>query len=77
MKMNVGKVDRIFRIILGLGGLLAGYVNNSTLWYALGAIAVLSGFWGFCPIYALFGTGTRKSYLDLSPRRDSTDQTIY
>ena len=36
MKMNVGKVDRIFRIILGLGGLLAGYVNNSTLWYVLG-----------------------------------------
>lgn len=63
MKFNIGNVDSISRIALGVGGLVAGYINNSTLWYGIGAIVILSGLIGFDPIYEVIGlkTGTENS----------------
>ncbi len=59
MKKNVGSVDRIIRIILGLaiGGI--GYYYQSW-WGLLGLIPVLTALINFCPLYTPFKINTGK-----------------
>jgi len=65
MKKNEGPVDRIIRVIIGIAlvalGLL-GIVSGVWMWvaYILGAILLLTGIVGFCPLYKLFKTSTAK-----------------
>lgn len=58
MNLNVGNPDRIFRVVLGLALLGAGYYFQS-YWGLLGLIFVATAAIGWCPIYATFGIGTR------------------
>jgi hypothetical protein len=57
MKTNVGTIDRIIRVILGLGILGAGlYFKN---WLGLiGLVPLLTAFVGFCPAYLPLGLST-------------------
>ena len=48
---NVGKMDRIIRIILGLA-LLSLVVLVPTQWGWLGLIFLITGLVSWCPIYA-------------------------
>ncbi|HIE64435.1 MAG: DUF2892 domain-containing protein [Nitrospira sp.] len=57
MKCNVGKVDRTMRIILGIAIVAAG-IHFESLWGAVGAIPLLTGSIGWCPIYSPFGLST-------------------
>lgn len=61
MTKNVGGIDRIARIVLGLA-LLAGYAFNSDgaySWlYLLGIIPLATGLIGWCPPYSLLGINT-------------------
>jgi len=57
MQCNVGKVDKTLRIILGIAVLGAGFYFESW-WGAVGAIPLLTGSIGWCPIYAPFGLST-------------------
>jgi len=66
MKKNVGKSDKILRIIIAM---VAGYFaykgGFDTAWkgYALWAVAgimVLTSFTGSCPLYSIFGMNTCK-----------------
>lgn len=57
MVRNVGNVDRIVRLILGIAVVVAGIVFQSWLG-ALGLIFIGTALVGFCPIYALFGFNT-------------------
>jgi hypothetical protein len=57
---NVGTVDRTIRVILGLIILLASVYYNS-YWWILGAIILLTGFFGYCGIYQLFHKTTCKN----------------
>lgn len=64
MKINVGKADKIIRIVLGLVliGLVIGKVIG--LWGLIGLIPLATGAINFCPIYHLLGInscGIRKS----------------
>ena len=65
MKMNEGPVDRIIRVIAGIAlvalGLL-GVVSGVWMWvaYLLGAILLVTGIVGFCPLYKLFKLSTAK-----------------
>ncbi|MBE3039295.1 MAG: DUF2892 domain-containing protein [Chloroflexi bacterium] len=65
MKMNEGPVDRIIRVIAGMAlvalGLL-GVVSGVWMWvaYLLGAILLVTGIVGFCPLYKLFKLSTAK-----------------
>ncbi|MEI7885269.1 MAG: DUF2892 domain-containing protein [Clostridia bacterium] len=54
---NVGKTDRIIRIILGLAvlSLLFFLTGNTRFWGLLGLIPLLTGLFGFCPLYKIFG----------------------
>jgi hypothetical protein len=57
MKTNVGPIDRVIRVILGLGLLAAGYHYRS--WLGLiGLVPLLTAFVGFCPAYLPFGLST-------------------
>ena len=63
MTKNVGGIDRVARIVLGLA-LLAGYAFNSDgaySWlYLLGIVPLATGLIGWCPPYSLLGINTCK-----------------
>ena len=58
MKVNEGKIDRIIRIIFGLGLLSLVFVGPQTLWGFIGLVPLLTGALGFCPLYKVFGINT-------------------
>jgi hypothetical protein len=65
MKFNEGTVDRIIRVIVGIALLafgLFGGISGWLLWvvYILGAILLVTGIAGFCPLYALLKFSTAK-----------------
>lgn len=57
MNCNVGRIDRIVRVLLGLALLVVGIYFNSW-WGALGLIPLATAAAGWCPLYALFGLST-------------------
>jgi hypothetical protein len=59
---NVGKPDRIIRIVLGLGllSLLFFLDGNAKYWGLVGLIPLLTGLLGFCPIYYLLKLSSKK-----------------
>lgn len=61
MSCNVGGLDRIRRIVLGLA-LLAGFaLNSGSEWgwlYLLGIVPLATGLVRFCPLYPLLGLNT-------------------
>jgi hypothetical protein len=58
MKSNVGGIDRILRIVLGL--VLIGLTLTGTIgvWGWLGLVPLATGAIGWCPPYAIFGWNT-------------------
>ena len=66
MKKNMGKVDRILRIVLAL--VLGFLFYNGTITGTLGIVALvvavvfaLTSFVSFCPLYTIFGLSTCKA----------------
>jgi hypothetical protein len=57
LKNNVGKLDKIIRVGLGLISILLGFLLHWSF-YLLGAALIITAFTGFCGIYALFGMST-------------------
>ncbi|MDD5177058.1 MAG: DUF2892 domain-containing protein [Sterolibacterium sp.] len=57
MKQNVGGVDRILRIVAGLG-LIAWAAMGGPVWAWIGALFLVTGAIGWCPPYAIFGFNT-------------------
>jgi hypothetical protein len=63
---NESPIDRVIRIVLGIGlaGLaITGAVTAPILYlvWAIAAIALVTGVVGFCPLYALLHVGTRRA----------------
>lgn len=58
MKANVGGIDRILRITLGL--VLIGLAATGTVgwWGWLGVVPLATGLIGWCPPYAILGLST-------------------
>ena len=59
MQRNLGTIDRIVRILLGIVIIGAGFVFRSW-WGVVGIVPLATGFIGFCGLYALFGISTCK-----------------
>ena len=57
MKQNVGGIDRLIRVVLGLALIAAG-VYFKSWWGALGAILLLTATIRWCPAYLPFGLST-------------------
>lgn len=57
MKRDVGTLDRTIRILVGLFLLFQG-IANGHLWGYIGAVPLLTGAIGWCPLYGLLGIST-------------------
>jgi hypothetical protein len=57
MKLNVGGIDRILRIVVGLA-LVAWALMGGPVWAWIGVIPLATGAVGFCPFYPLLGLST-------------------
>ena len=57
-RLNVGNIDRVLRVLLGLTlvGLAAAGVIGP--WGYIGVAAVLTGIVALCPLYTLVGIAT-------------------
>lgn len=57
MTQNVGGIDRILRIIVGVALLAWGFVLSAepVWWAAIGAVPLLTGIISWCPAYSLLG----------------------
>ncbi|MEQ9326653.1 MAG: DUF2892 domain-containing protein [Rhodospirillales bacterium] len=58
MQTNVGKIDRILRIIAGLVLISLVFVGPKTMWGLIGVIPLVTAFIGFCPAYRILGIRT-------------------
>ncbi len=65
MKLNMGSVDRIVRIVLAVlfaylyfGGIVTGAVGVILL--VLAVVFLITSIVGFCPLYTLLKVSTRK-----------------
>lgn len=60
MKANVGGVDRVLRILVGLGllSLLFLLEGNARWWGLVGLVPLATGTFRFCPAYLPFGLRT-------------------
>lgn len=58
MSANVGGIDRVLRIVVGLGLLSLVFVGPQTPWGWIGLVPLLTALVGFCPAYTLIGLNT-------------------
>lgn len=74
MTMNEGLWDRAIRILAGIvlgyaawivwpgtANLMSGTGALSLVFLVIGAIALVTGLVGWCPVYALFNVSTKKT----------------
>lgn len=59
MQCNIGKTDRVIRLIAGLAIIAAGIYYQSW-WGAIGIVPLLTGTLRWCPPYQLLGISTNK-----------------
>ncbi|MNN22145.1 hypothetical protein D3C81_1354920 [compost metagenome] len=57
MHRNVGSIDRIGRILIGIG-LLAWAISGGPVWAWIGILPLATGLLGWCPAYRLLGVRT-------------------
>jgi hypothetical protein len=58
MKLNVGGIDRILRIVVGLALVVwVAFMNGPVLAW-IGIVPLATGAFGFCPLYPIIGLNT-------------------
>ncbi len=58
--MNVGTLDRVIRILIGITLISFVFVGPQSLWGWVGLIPLLTGLFARCPAYSLFGWSSCK-----------------
>lgn len=58
LSKNVGSIDRILRIVVGLGLISLVFVGPQTPWGWIGVVPLLTATISFCPLYTLLGIRT-------------------
>jgi membrane-associated protease RseP (regulator of RpoE activity) len=58
MKSNVGGIDKIARIVIGLALIALAATGMIGVWGYIGVVPVLTGLFNFCPVYPLLGINT-------------------
>jgi hypothetical protein len=59
MKTNVGGIDRVLRIVVGLA-LIGWTFAGGPAWAWIGVVPLVTALVGFCPVYPLVGLSTAK-----------------
>ena len=60
MTKNVGGIDKIIRIVLGLALIAATLMGALPVWGWIGIVPLATGLMGWCPPYAILGFSTCK-----------------
>ena len=55
---NEHPLERVLRVILGLGLLSVAFIGPKTPWGYLGFVPLATGLLGSCPLYTLLGLST-------------------
>ena len=55
---NEHPVERVLRVLIGLGLLSLVFVGPQTLWGLIGIVPLLTGLLGSCPLYTMVGLST-------------------
>jgi len=55
---NVGGIDRVLRILVGLALISLVFVGPKIIWGWVGVVPLLTGIFKFCPAYKLLGVNT-------------------
>ena len=58
MKSNVGGIDKILRIVAGVGLIGATVAGMLPAWGYIGIVPLATGMMGWCPLYPLLGMNT-------------------
>jgi hypothetical protein len=58
---NEHSVERVLRVLVGIGLLALVFVGPKTPWGYLGIIPLVTGLAGTCPVYTLLGISTCKA----------------
>ena len=58
MKLNVGGMDRVLRIVVGLGLIVLALMGTIGWWGWIGIVPLATGLFRFCPAYTLLGMNT-------------------
>lgn len=61
MKANVGGIDRIMRIVVGLVLMGLAYQGAIGAWGWIGIVPLATGIFSFCPVYGILGIKTCKT----------------
>ena len=57
MKINVGRTERMLRVIAGIIIIGVG-VYYQSWWGVIGIVPLLTGLFRFCPLYSMLGMNT-------------------
>jgi hypothetical protein len=55
---NIGSLDRGIRVAVGLALIAAAVSGKLGLWAWIGAVPLLTGIFGTCPLYSMIGINT-------------------
>lgn len=58
MKTNVGGIDKILRIVVGLILITLAATSMIGVWGWIGVVPLLTGLFGTCPLYSVLGMNT-------------------
>lgn len=58
MKSNVGGLDRILRVLVGIALIALTLTGTIGVWGWIGVIPLLTGALGSCPLYSIVGLNT-------------------
>ena len=61
MEKNIGSIDKIIRVLIGLVLVALVFVGPQTPWGWIGVPFILIALVGICPIYKIIGVSTCKA----------------
>lgn len=56
--VNEHPIERVARVVLGVGILSLAFVGPKTAWAYIGILPIVTGAFGTCPLYSLLGIST-------------------
>jgi len=58
MKLNVGSLDRVARVVVGGALVVLAAMGQVGAWGWIGIVPLATGLFGYCPAYSLLGLST-------------------
>ncbi len=58
MKINLGTVDRLLRLVVGVVLIALVFIGPQTAWGWIGIIPLVTALAGNCPVYSVLGLNT-------------------